>query len=177
MIRLTGLKILVSTYHLACYEDLTMKKVDSLLSNVRQLNIKSDLEESMNHSGLDIQASKMVNFLFKILERHITYFRLQNQSQEDLDFTKREWTLCFMAHNLTRDMFEHGISKLRMSLEKRDDIKPAEFIALCKPEIKPQNDTFPEWMKQENLLESDERKEQKKQIARTHINSILDSLK
>lgn len=177
MTHLTGLKILVSTYRLACYKDITMKKVDSLLSNVKHLNIKPDLEQSINHAGLDIQASKMVNFLFKILERHITYFRLHNQSQEDLDFTKREWTLCFMAHNLTRDMFEIGISKLRTSLEARDDIKPAEFISLCKHEIKPQTDTRPEWMKQDNLIESDEHKEQKKQNARIHINAMLDSLK
>ena len=148
-----------------------MKHISTLLSGDSIKPIDHDFKAD---TDLPEEAKNLVNHLFKVLERHIAYFRVTNKNTQEINFTKREWVKCFSLNNITEEMVEKGVNSIRTSTGKINNMTPGEFINLCRPkkENKWQHDTIDRTYMFVKGIESDEHKEKKKKVALSHIQKM-----
>lgn len=101
-----------------------MKHISKLVEGA--LSTKEDSIASINP-----EAVKVVDDLFRILAEHTRYFRLNNGSQEDYNFRKREWVKTFAIAGIGEKSVARGINRIRALSGSMATLTPGEFLELC----------------------------------------------
>lgn len=89
---------------------------------------------------------------------------------------KTQWVNAFMKNNIRNEsQLKNAIDKTELHTYGRPP-QLGLFLSWCKPEIKPQSDTRPDWMKNKGI-ESDEHKAKKRELALKSLSGLKDLLK
>lgn len=104
-----------------------MKHISEIDNLIEQLN------ETPQKATLNEDAAKLIDNLFEVLEKHLPFFRSNNCSEEGgYGFAKKEWVKTFLEQNISKELIIKGVKNLRSYPEPLKDLKPLQFIELCR---------------------------------------------
>lgn len=154
-----------------------MNKIIKNVTNIAtHLKYQEPFTSKEDNEDYDKKTKNFVNYIFKEIKTICTAHHLSWPNEEVYANAKSSWFKAFKLAGIKNvEEIQRGLDKLRLLDANNAQFVPTsgQFIALCKPETKPQSDTC----EKEVVCLPPYEKERRKEVGKKVLRELLDFLK